>query len=92
MFDFSAEAPIICFFDTRGHGEVAYDPSENIDFCNGAIAPYNIDPLWAKLVQMMPDAKHARLLHTLKDIGRAPGGGKFGRRSPTRVALWRGHF
>jgi uncharacterized protein (DUF697 family) len=33
VFDFPAEAPIIRFLDTRGLGEVAYDPSEDIAFC-----------------------------------------------------------
>jgi uncharacterized protein (DUF697 family) len=33
VFDFPAEAPIIRFLDTRGLGEVAYDPNEDIAFC-----------------------------------------------------------
>jgi hypothetical protein len=35
IFDFPAEAPIIRFLDTRGLGEVAYDPAEDIAFCEG---------------------------------------------------------
>jgi uncharacterized protein (DUF697 family) len=35
VFDFPAEAPIIRFLDTRGLGEVAYDASEDISFCEG---------------------------------------------------------
>jgi uncharacterized protein (DUF697 family) len=35
VFDFPAEAPIIRFLDTRGLGEVAYDPGEDIAFCEG---------------------------------------------------------
>ncbi len=35
VFDFPAEAPIIRFLDTRGLGEVAYDPAEDIAFCEG---------------------------------------------------------
>jgi uncharacterized protein (DUF697 family) len=35
IFDFPAEAPIIRFLDTRGLGEVAYDPTEDIAFCEG---------------------------------------------------------
>jgi uncharacterized protein (DUF697 family) len=31
--DFPAEAPIIRFLDTRGLGEAAYDPAEDIAFC-----------------------------------------------------------
>jgi uncharacterized protein (DUF697 family) len=33
VFDFPSEAPIIRFLDTRGLGEVAYDPSADIAFC-----------------------------------------------------------
>ncbi len=33
-----------------------------------AIAPYNIDALWAKLIELMPLAKRARLLRTLEDV------------------------
>jgi uncharacterized protein (DUF697 family) len=35
VFDFPPEAPIIRFLDTRGLGEVAYDPAEDIAFCEG---------------------------------------------------------
>jgi hypothetical protein len=52
----------------------------------------NIDALWAKLLQMMPNAQRGRLLHTLEVTGHTLGGGWFFRRSPTRVALSRGHF
>lgn len=33
VFDFPAEAPTIRFLDTRGLGEVDYDPREDIAFC-----------------------------------------------------------
>jgi uncharacterized protein (DUF697 family) len=33
VFDFPPEAPIIRFLDTRGLGETAYDPSEDMAFC-----------------------------------------------------------
>lgn len=33
-----------------------------------AVAPYNIDALWAKIMQLMPEAQRARLLRTLGDI------------------------
>lgn len=33
VFDFPSEAPIIRFLDTRGLGEVDYDPREDIAFC-----------------------------------------------------------
>jgi uncharacterized protein (DUF697 family)/predicted GTPase len=35
VFDFPAEAPIIRFLDTRGLGEVNYDPAADISFCEG---------------------------------------------------------
>lgn len=35
VFDFPGEAPIIRFLDTRGLGEAAYDPKEDIGFCEG---------------------------------------------------------
>jgi uncharacterized protein (DUF697 family) len=35
VFDFPNEAPIIRFLDSRGLGEVAYDPSDDIAFCEG---------------------------------------------------------
>ncbi|MDG4598246.1 MAG: 50S ribosome-binding GTPase [Candidatus Contendobacter sp.] len=31
--DFPAEAPVVRFIDTRGLGEVAYDPSDDIHYC-----------------------------------------------------------
>src|ERR1700741_219428 len=33
VFDFPDEAPIIRFLDTRGLGEAAYAPSEDLAFC-----------------------------------------------------------
>lgn len=33
FYDFPAEAPIARFLDTRGLGEVAYDPAEDIRYC-----------------------------------------------------------
>jgi len=35
VFDFPAQAPIIRFLDTRGLGEVNYDPTADISFCEG---------------------------------------------------------
>jgi uncharacterized protein (DUF697 family) len=35
VFDFPAEAAAIRFLDTRGLGEVAYDPSDDMKFCEG---------------------------------------------------------
>jgi hypothetical protein len=33
-----------------------------------AVAPYNVDAVWAKIMALMPDAQRARLLRTLGDI------------------------
>jgi predicted GTPase len=38
-----------------------------------AVAPYNIDALWAKIIELMPEAQRARLLRTLSDIKSASG-------------------
>ncbi len=35
---------------------------------DAAAAPYNIDTLWAKLIELLPDTQRARLLRTLGDI------------------------
>jgi predicted GTPase len=39
---------------------------------DGAAAPYNIDALWAKIMELLPEAQRARLLRTLSDIRSAP--------------------
>ncbi|WP_295391551.1 GTPase [uncultured Thiodictyon sp.] len=33
FYDFPSEAPLVRFLDTRGLGEVAYDPTEDIRYC-----------------------------------------------------------
>ena len=33
FYDFPADMPVVRFLDTRGLGEVAYDPSEDINYC-----------------------------------------------------------
>jgi predicted GTPase len=35
-------------------------------------APYNIDALWARIMELVPDAQRARLLRTLSDLRGAP--------------------
>jgi predicted GTPase len=37
-----------------------------------AVALYNVDVLWAKIIELMPEAQRARLLRTLRDIDAAP--------------------
>jgi uncharacterized protein len=39
---------------------------------NGAAAAYNIDALWARIIELVPDARRARLLRTLSDVRNAP--------------------
>jgi uncharacterized protein len=36
-----------------------------------AVAPYNVDALWAKIIELVPEAQRARLLRTLADIRNA---------------------
>jgi hypothetical protein len=38
-----------------------------------AVAPYNIDALWAKIIELMPEAQRARLLRVLTDVRSASG-------------------
>jgi uncharacterized protein len=38
-----------------------------------AVAAYNIDALWAKMIELTPEAQRARLLRTLSDIKNASG-------------------
>lgn len=33
LYDFPPEAPLVRFLDTRGLGEIAYDPTEDIQYC-----------------------------------------------------------
>ena len=39
---------------------------------DGMAAPYNVDALWAKIIELVPEAQRARLLRTLSDIKSAP--------------------
>ncbi len=42
---------------------------------DGAAGSYNIDVLWAKLIELVPEAQRARLLRTLADVKDARGWG-----------------
>jgi hypothetical protein len=35
---------------------------------DAGVAPYNIDVLWARIMELVPDAQRARLLRTLSDL------------------------
>jgi hypothetical protein len=37
-----------------------------------AVAPYNTEAVWAKIIELMPEAQRVRLLRTLRDIDTAP--------------------
>jgi predicted GTPase len=53
--------------------ELGFVASEIIPVrADAAAAPYNVDALWARLVELMPEAQRARLLRTLEDIKSAP--------------------
>jgi hypothetical protein len=40
---------------------------------DAAVAPYNIDVLWTKLIELLPDGQRARLLRTLGDLKSSSG-------------------
>jgi predicted GTPase len=49
--------------------ELGFDAGEIVPVrVDTEVAPYNIDALWAKLFELMPEAQRARLLRTLGDI------------------------
>ena len=53
--------------------ELGFEPAEIVPVrVDGAAAPYNVDALWAKIMELVPDAQRARLLRTLSDIGNGP--------------------
>ena len=50
-------------------GELGFAANEIVPVrADIAVAPYNIDALWAKLIELVPEAQRARLLRTLGDI------------------------
>ena len=52
--------------------ELGFEAAEIVPVrVDGAAASYNIDALWAKIMEVVPDAQRARLLRTLSDIGNA---------------------
>jgi predicted GTPase len=57
-----------------------------------AVAPYNIDAVWAKIMQLMPEAKRARLLRTLGDIKSASAWGAVWSQAVNAGRVVRGTF
>ena len=54
--------------------ELGFDPGEIVPVrIDIAVAPYNLDVLWAKVMALMPEAQRVRLLRVLKDVRDAPG-------------------
>jgi predicted GTPase len=52
--------------------ELGFEAAEIVPVrVDGAAAPYNIDALWAKIMELVPDAQRARLLRTLSDARNA---------------------
>jgi uncharacterized protein (DUF697 family) len=57
-YDFPAEAPVLSFLDTRGLGEVAYDPAEDLAVCESrahlVLAVLRVgDPAPAEVLQVL---------------------------------------
>jgi predicted GTPase len=53
-------------------GELGFAAEETVPVrVDIAVAPYNVDAVWAKIIELMPEAQRARLLRTLSDINSA---------------------
>ena len=57
-----------------------------------AVAPYNIDAVWAKIMELMPEAQRARLLRTLGDIKSASAWGAVWSQAVNAGRVVRGTF
>jgi predicted GTPase len=57
-----------------------------------AVAPYNVDTLWAKIIELAPDAQRARLLRSLSDIKSAAGWGTIWSQAVNAGRVIRGTF
>jgi predicted GTPase len=54
--------------------ELGFSANETVPVRVGPDAsPYNLDALWAKIIDLLPEAQKARLLRCLSDIRSAPG-------------------
>ncbi len=53
--------------------ELGFAPADIVPVrIDGGAAPYNIDALWARIMELVPDAQRARLLRSLSDLRGAP--------------------
>lgn len=62
VFDFPREAPVIRFLDTRGLGEAAYDPADDIAFCQQQahlllVVMKALDPQQAAILAVVREAR-----------------------------------
>ena len=57
-----------------------------------AVAPYNVDAVWAKIMALMPEAQRARLLRTLADIKSASAWGAVWSQAVNAGRVVRGTF
>ena len=57
-----------------------------------AVAPYNVDAVWAKIMALMPEAQRARLLRTLGDIKSASAWGTVWSQAVNAGRVVRGTF
>ena len=54
--------------------DLGFAPEEVVPVrADSAARPYNIDALWAKLIELVPEAQRARLLRVLADVKSASG-------------------
>jgi hypothetical protein len=57
-----------------------------------AVAPYNVDALWAKVIELMPQVKRAQLLRTLEDVKSASAWGAIWSQAANAGRVIRGTF
>ena len=62
---------ILGAIDAAG-AELGFAASDIVPVRADGAAAYNIDALWARIVELMPDAQRARLLRMLSDVKDAP--------------------
>jgi len=63
IFDFPAEAPVMRFLDTRGLGEVAYDPAEDLKLCEARahlvlVVASAMNPVPAAVIKVIREVRH----------------------------------
>ena len=52
-------------------GDLGFAPDDTIPAClDPKIGAYNVDAIWAEIMEQMPEAQRAQLVRTLQDIDR----------------------